>query len=234
MSWSDVTALEQIKKLRDVFGVKLFIETGTFKGVNAAVHANNFEYVVTVEKDEKYFAMAVSKLRFFSNTTVFRSDSASFLSSPKFNGFLSKYGQAIIYLDAHFYNPELPPEQRWVILQELEALSNTRNVIIVIHDFDNGLGHLEYDKQSMNFEFLQRALKRINPNFHYYTNTKETCDIITKERVASGEVPNLVLDDSTADNLDYAWSNESKTYRGILYCVPEALDLSQFKLTELK
>lgn len=235
MSWSDVKALEQIKKLRDFYHIKVFIETGTFMGVNAAVHANNFDTVCTIEKNLEYYVKALSKTAAFSNVWVVGGDSAEELGKEEMRCLIAGlFTPAFIYLDAHFYDAALPPEERWVILRELKALRSSSNVVLAIHDFDNGLGHLTYDGQPMNFDFLRSALLAVNPNFYFYTNTKETCDIITKERVAAGEVPNLVLDDVTADNLDYAWGEESKTRRGILYCTPTALDLSKFELTEIK
>jgi hypothetical protein len=228
MSWSDASALKTFKDLRDYFGISLFIETGTFHGVNAAVQAANFRKVITIEINEEYYNSAVEKLKPYPNVEVKHLDSALMLEGLQ--DIIYSEPCVLIYLDAHFYDASLPEKDRWVILRELRALKNTDNVILVIHDFDNGLGHLTYDGQSMNLKFLSELLFKINPNFHYYTNRKETCDIITKERVAAGEIPNLVLDEVTADNLDYAWSHETKTYRGILYCTPEELDLSKFNL----
>lgn len=233
MSWTDKKAIEQITKLRDYYSISTFIETGTFKGVNAAVHANNFEIVVTCEKIEEYYWEAKDKLFHFPNVYVVLANSPDFLEH--INRLTSGIELIFIYLDAHFYDPSLKPEDRWVVIKELQALRGAHNCVIAIHDFDcNGLGHLTYDGQNLNFELLKPYLYGVNPNFHYYGNTKETCDILTKERVSSGEIPNLILDDVTDNNLTYAWSNETKTYRGILYCTPTALDLTKFDLTPLE
>jgi hypothetical protein len=233
MSWTDKKSIEQFKKLRDYYRIKTFIETGTFKGVNAAVHANNFNTVITCELTEEYYWQAKKKLFPYTNVHIVLNSSPVFLN--KIKPFLMGVETIFIYLDAHFYNPNLPPEERWVVIKELQALEGLDNCVIVIHDFDcNGLGHLVYDGQDLNLKLLLPYLSNINKDFHYYGNTKETCDIMTKERVSRGEIPNLTLDDVTINNLDYAWTHESKTYRGILYCTPTKLDLNNFELTELK
>lgn len=236
MSWTDKKALEQIIKLRDYYNISSFIETGTFKGVNAAVHANNFKTVITCEKIEEYYLESKKKLSSYKNIELVHDDSVHFLSELS-RLIITEYisPMVFIYLDAHFYDPTLKPEDRWVVIKELQALKNLYTCVIAIHDFDcNGLGHLIYDGQNLNFELLKPYLYGVNPNFHFYGNTKETCDILTKERVAAGEIPNLILDAVTDDNLTYVWSNEIKTYRGILYCTPTALDLTKFDLTPLE
>jgi hypothetical protein len=232
MSWTDKKALEQIMNLRDYYNIKIFIETGTFKGVNAAVHANNFETVLTCELMGQYYWEAKKKLFPYPNVHVILERSPIFLKRIK--PFIVGVEMVFIYLDAHFYDPQLPTDERWVVIKELQSLAGLDNCVIAIHDFNcNGLGHLEYDGQDLNFQLLEPYLYDINPNFHYYGNTKEGCDILTKERVSAGEIPNLILDEVTDDNLTYAWTQESKTYRGILYCTPTQLDLTQFDLIKL-
>jgi len=141
----------------------------------------------------------------------------------------------IAFLDAHFYNPSLPIEKRFVILDELQALKGCENCIILIHDFDcAGLGHITYDGVSLNFDLVKEGLMNVNPNFKYYINCREYCDIITKEEVIEGKVEGIEPTEDVLDNLNYVWSSPEKTYRGILYCVPKELDLSKYELKELK
>ena len=231
MSWTDKKALDQIKKFRDYHDISIFIETGAFRGVNAAVHANNFKTVITCEKVEEYYWQAKRKLFDYTNVFITLESSPSFLFKLRS---LIRSTPVFIYLDAHFYDPTLPKSDRWVVLKELAALQGT-TPIIAIHDFDcSGLGHLTYDDQPLNFELVKEFLYRVNPMFNYYVNTKKGCDPITKERVLAGEIPNLTLDPDTEDNIEYMWSNETKTYRGILYCTPAELDITKFELTKLK
>lgn len=229
MSWTDKKSLEQIIKLRDFYSIKTFIETGTFKGDNAKLHAYNFDNVITCEIVKKYYKEALEKLKNYKNVKCILKSSPEFLSEIK--GFTE---MSLLYLDAHFYDSTLPKEDRWVIIKELVALKNTTNCVIIIHDFDNGeLGHLNYDGQPMNFEFLEKYLYDINPNFHYYTNTKEGCDILTIDRIKAREVPNLELNETIIDNMQYVWSSDIKTYRGLLYCTPTELDLTKFELRKI-
>ena len=231
MSWTDKKSLEQIKKLRDTYNIKLFMETGTFKGINAAVHANNFEMIMTCEVNPEYYWNSKKKLFDYTNVFVALENSPSFLQRIKP---LIKYTSTFIYLDAHFYDPSLLKEDRWNIMKELEVLRDTL-CVIAIHDFDcNGLGHLTYDNQPLNFEFISNALYNINPSFYYYANTKEMCEPTTKEMILNNEIPNLILDEGTEDSIDFTWKSEIQTYRGILYCTPTELDLSKFELTKLE
>ena len=152
------------------------------------------------------------------------------MSSPKFLIKMKdkfKKGIKFIYLDAHFYDSTLPPEKRFVVLDELNALEDTKNCIIAIHDFDNGkFGHITYDGQQLNFALLSEKLKNVNKDFHYYTNTG--CDIIK-----SGKEIGLEDDEEMLGTLKFVWSAPEKTKRGLLYCVPKELDLTKYKLREI-
>jgi len=229
MSWTDTKSIGQILKLRDLYNIKTFIETGTFRGVNAEVHALNFQKVITCELITEYYEDATKRLNKYVNVTRHLTDSSKFLK------YLNRPDDEIqfIYLDAHFYDPNLKPEDRWVVLKELKALKGYTNCVIVIHDFDNGeLGHLTYDGQTLDFDLMKDALNEINPNFHYYTNTLDGCNIINEEDFKI-YYPHIEIDDNIKDNLWYVWTAEEKTYRGILYCTPTALDLHDFELRSL-
>ncbi len=132
----------------------------------------------------------------------------------------------IVYCDAHFYNVNDPPGLgKFQILKELEALEGMDNVIIIIHDFDNNLGHITYDKISLDFDLLEKHLLKVNPNFKFYTNTLKSCDIVTKKQVVENKIEGLEPDFETLENLDYAWKEPRLTYRGFLYCFPKELHI---------
>ena len=61
-SWIDRIAVENTLKLRDEFGIKCFIETGTFYGVSAEFYSNFFHIVYTCEKNEKYYNISIQRL----------------------------------------------------------------------------------------------------------------------------------------------------------------------------
>ncbi|MDD2756981.1 MAG: hypothetical protein PHS80_15820 [Methanothrix sp.] len=223
MSWTDKSAIEHIKKIRDIFKVDNFIETGTFMGINAELHSKNFKFVFTCEKVLEYWNKANERLNKYDNVFCYKSDSTKFLNK------FSNSPKTIFYLDAHFYDPELPKNKKFVVLDELKALKGQKNAIIIIHDFDNNLGHITYDGQPLDFELLKKDLLNINPNFKFYTNELSSCNPVTlnyKDIIDSG----LNLDAETLDNLEYAWSCPRLTYRGILYCLPKEVKIDGLKL----
>ena len=224
MSWTDKKAIETIKSLRDKFNIKIFVETGTFKGINARLHAKNFQEVLTCELLKENFLSAKEKLKNYQNIKIFNLSSPEFLSS-----FVKKYKEEnrndliIVYLDAHFYDLSLSPEKRFVVLDELKALKDFDKCIIIIHDFDNGLGHITYDGQPLDLQLIRKDLMAVNPNFKLYTNELANCDIV-KPTIKDIKESGLVFDEETLDNLEYAWSSPRLTYRGILYAIPEELN----------
>ena len=137
MSWTDKKALEHIKQIRDIFKVKTFVETGTFKGMNVLAHKDNFERIYSCEKIKEYYNIAKEKCKDIKNININHEDSKHFLEmnvkyyNPRIDG---KY--VIFYLDAHFYDKKRPKGKgKFVVLDELKALKGMKNAIIIIHDF---------------------------------------------------------------------------------------------------
>jgi len=218
MSWTDKKAIEIIKQLRDAFKVQTFVETGTFKGINARVHAKNFPEVITCEIVREYFLSAQDKLKPYSNIKIINLPSPEFLN--QFTEDYNKSGRTdtiIFYLDAHFYDPTLPKEKRFVVLDELKALKGFKKCIIIVHDFDNGLGHITYDGQPLDLPLMKSDLMQINPDFKLYTNELATCEIWNEKTILDS---GMIIDFETMDNIRYANSTSRLTYRGILYALP--------------
>src|SRR3989338_1582117 len=134
MSWLDKTAVEQILKLIDRFNISAFLETGTFKGINAKFQAQNFKEVLTCEISDDYLKAARERLKDNKNVRIFKQSSPDFLLA-----FIEEYKKkkrkdiVFVYLDAHFYDPSLPPEEKWVVVNELRALKGFKNCVICIH-----------------------------------------------------------------------------------------------------
>lgn len=206
MSWTDLASIEHIKKLRDIYNVKTFVETGTHKGTNAKLHGKNFNLVVTCDIINNVSG------DFGPNVSFHISDSSEFLRD------LVVKEPPIYYLDAHFYDPKR--DNKFVVLDELKALEGNTNCVIIIHDFDNGLGHITYDGQPLNLELLKEHLLNVNPNFKFYTNELSSCNI---KKLEDAE------DWDEFDNLKYVWSKPEKTYRGILYCTPTEVSIEGLK-----
>lgn len=226
MSWTDRASIEHIKQLRDLFKVKTLVETGTFKGLNIITHLNNFEYIYSCEKLKEYYDYAIDKImdlwmekQLIGKPYIYNEDSQRFLKwfTKTLYPDIHKNEMIIFYLDAHFYDPKLPKGKgKFVVLDELKALKGFRNSIIIIHDFDNNLGHITYDDIPLNLDLLKKDLLKINPKFKFYTNELKSCDIIK---------PFETEDLDMRENLEYAWSKPEKTFRGILYCVPKKINL---------
>lgn len=226
MSWCDKKSIEVINKLRDIFNVNTFIETGTFMGINAKVQSSNFNEIITCELKKEYYKKAKRKLKDLKNVSIVNASSPSFLKE-----FVKKYKKdkrndiIIIYLDAHFYSPQLPQNDRFVVLSELKMLKDFENCVIIIHDFDNNLGHITYDGIPLNLELIRSDLYNINPNFAFYTNELSSCDIHTEKSIQK-ELPG---DLEALDNIKYARSNPRLSYRGILYCIPKEVNVDGIK-----
>ncbi len=226
MSWTDKKSVEVIKYLRDKYDIKTFIETGAFKGINARLHSKNFDTIMTCENNKTYFNEAFENLRNYNNVVVVRENSPLFLKRLLLNTY-------IFYLDAHFYNPNLSKKDRFVVLKELENMKKFKDSVIIIHDFDNGLGHITYDNIDLNMDLLRKKLKRINKKFFFYTNTLEGCDIV-KSNAKDMRDAGLEVDFDTLDNLDYAWTTPRLAFRGLLYCLPSELNELELKQLGLR
>ena len=97
-----------------------------------------------------------------------------------------------------------------------------KDSIIIIHDFDNNLGHITYDGIKLDMKLVEKKLKSINKNFYFYTNRLESVDLVPPNAVEMKEA-GLEVDFDTLDNLNYAASTPRLSYRGLLYCLPTKL-----------
>jgi len=236
MSWTDKQIVNVMKYFRDKYKVKIFVETGTFKGLNVIEYAKHFEQVFSCEKNKKYFDIASNKIQDywlkngfrFGTPNIYNEDSVEFLKwFRQYLTDIKNKDTIIIYLDAHFYDKNRPSGKgKFVVLDELKALRGFKNCIIAIHDFDNNLGHITYDEIPLDMKLVKKDLLNVNPNFKFYTNTLTSCNPLTIAEVT---------DKDAKDNLIYAWSLPRLTYRGILYALPTKLtkeEINGLKLRE--
>ena len=235
--WFDQFAVKQVEKLRDTFNVSTYVESGTFRGVNLLFWSYRFKRVVGIEKAENYFQITKERLKARPNVYLYNGDSANYLKTfgQMYNLLFQGALNTLIYLDAHFYEPGATTQhERWVVLRELDALSESRNCILVIHDmagFEEGLYGLTYDGEPLTFNLLKDSLLRVNPDFHFYRNTREFCQPHTKESIVG--VEGIFPDEDTLETISYHRTDRLQ-YRGTLYCTPEALDLSLFQLVKVE
>ena len=71
------------RSMADGFGLKHFIETGTFLGHSSEWAADIFERVTTVESNEDYHAQACARLAGRDNVTLILDDSVLALFSRR-------------------------------------------------------------------------------------------------------------------------------------------------------
>lgn len=215
MSWTDKSSIEHIKKIRDIFKVDTFIETGTYNGMNVLTHKDNFDFIFSCEKSKEYYNIALENVHTIKRKafiSVYNQDSKGFLKT-----FDKNAGNTIFYLDAHFYDPKRPKGKgKFVVLDELKTLKGFKNAIIIIHDFDNNLGHITYDGVPLDMKLLKKDLLKVNPDFKFYTNQLSSCDILKIK-----DTNNKAM----KKDLIYVWSKPEKTYRGILYAVPKKINI---------
>jgi len=227
MSWTDEHILEVIKKLRDEFNVSTFVETGTFKGINAFVQANNFKHVITCEKVESNYLIAKDRLKNKPNVKVVHEDSSEFLRKFVIDYKKNKLKETvIIYLDAHFYDPTAI--DKFVVLNELKALQGFKNAIIIIHDYDNGMGHICYDGVHLGNDLIREDITKVNKKFVYYTNEPENSKVFTEINL---DKIGLEKDKDAIDNIRYAWTSERLTKRGLLFALPRKINKHKYQLS---
>jgi hypothetical protein len=92
--------------LRDAFGVRCFLETGTHQGATAARASQHFEHVVTIEASETLYRAAVAAHGHLDNLRLVLGDTRSVLS-----GEVERLdGPAVVWLDSHWSGGERPLE----------------------------------------------------------------------------------------------------------------------------
>ncbi len=234
--WMDKGSVGTTLALRDKFGISSFIETGCYRGLNVHFWGHYFHLVIGVEKSAEFAEVTAKRVVHQGNVQIIRQDSPTYLAwyadlYRTWAHHLDLPPVSLFYLDAHFYDPDCNPDHRWVVRSELQALRDFPNCIIEIHDFDcGGLGHLVYDGEALNMDLIREDLLGVNPDFHFYGNTRAGCEVHTLESIVG--IAGLVADDDTLETLAYHNSDRLK-YRGILYATPKPLDLTLFPLQEI-
>jgi hypothetical protein len=112
-------------KLRDTFGLRYFIETGTYKGGTAKWALQNFKKVWTIEGWPEYWEKAHASFGYLENINCLFGDSRDLL--PKV---LEEVGDepALLWLDAHWLGNSVvsagtPGE--CALKEELEAIKKS-------------------------------------------------------------------------------------------------------------
>lgn len=178
MNGDDFITKEMVR-LKEIYGLKVAIETGTCFGSTSLWMAKNFPLVLTIESNEGYQAVAKERAK---NDGIGNIVFYLGLSQTVLPVILEKYNvgdDALFLLDAHWQH-DCP------LLDELKAIANYGiKPCIVIHDVknptDDRFGFDEYPitkeglplVQEFTFEWLKPSLDLIYgaDNYTYYFNT---------------------------------------------------------------
>ncbi len=223
--WLDKRATYNTLQIKKAYNVSTFIETGTFRGINLKFWSYHFPEVIGCELNPTYYKLTEERMAGLINYKLYNMSSPDYLKS-----FVEQYRKdhrqdyIIFYLDAHFYDPNLA--NKFVVLEELDALEGFDKAIIIIHDFDtkNGLGHIVYDGTPLDLLLLKPRLYSVNESFSYYRNTPNTCDPHTLDSIQY--VRGIEPDEDTIETIKYH-NTDWLARRGLLYCLPNQFDLER-------
>ncbi len=129
-------------ELAQKYGLKYFVETGTWKGGTTVWAAEHFEKVWTIEADKSYFDRATAVLKTRS-ITMLHGDSGSILGDV----LKEVPGPALLWLDAHWCRPQEfaghPDYGQCPILEELsQVIADGRRHVLMIDDARLFMGQL--------------------------------------------------------------------------------------------
>lgn len=158
-------ALDVMKRL----ACDAFIETGAHKGATSwLVAAQTSMAVFSSELRPASHRRARLLLMPYRNARVFHGDSRSFLRK------VAAAQRPFIYLDAHWFT-DLP------LREELDIIGRRwRSFIVLIDDFrvphDNGFGYDSYEAGTLEWDYVQAELERMNGAAYYpaYSSEIET------------------------------------------------------------
>ena len=144
-------------KLRDEYGIKTIVETGTCLGSSTIFFAKHFENVITIEANPEYQTIAINRCakEKINNVQFLLGDSSNILL-----GALSKLAdeKVMFFLDAHWGN-------NCPLIAELEQIKKSQvTPVIAIHDFYTGDERLGFDsihQQRFDYEWILPVVSTI-------------------------------------------------------------------------
>ena len=185
---------EEFLKLIKKFKIKNIIETGTYRRDTTRAFSGMADKVYTIESNRSFYFGSKKILKNYSNVRTF------FGSSPEvLKKILPNIKEnTLFFLDAHWghYWPILDE------LKEISKIDSLKNSVIVIHDFyvpEVDFGYDSYyhsdskfelflkkfigffgrklnmnlvEKQKLDYDFIKEKLKKINPEFKHYYNSR--------------------------------------------------------------
>lgn len=158
---------KEVLKLKEQFGIKSVIETGTYHGDTTIFFAENFSEVYTCELIEDNYKQALTRLNYYKNVSANLGGSETVLA-PMIEAATKP---VLIFLDAHWYkNP---------LLGELDIIAKAGiKPVLLIHDFktdnpEHGFDY--YPEQGITYDlpYVRQSLLNIyGTEYKRYYNTE--------------------------------------------------------------
>jgi hypothetical protein len=158
--------MTEFLKLKEQFGITHVIETGTYKGDTTLWLSDNFNFVITIEANPTYRAIAQKRFKDRHNIILIPGDSSKDLADM-----ITQCGESnlLIFLDAHWNkNP---------VLRELEQIKESgKYPVLAIHDFQNpdvpDMGFDVYPNEGIiyDWKWIESRVEAIYPKYEKYYN----------------------------------------------------------------
>jgi hypothetical protein len=165
MAFNNDTHLEaKFLQIKEQYGIKSVIETGTFYADTTKWLSDNFDKVYTCEVNAQYFKIGQEQLVGRTNVVSCLQDSREFL----IEALKQAEGPVLIFLDAHWgENP---------LLREIEIIGESGvNPIVAIHDFKvpgKNFGYDTYPGIVYDWDFIKESVGKAFDN-QYTTEYNE-------------------------------------------------------------
>jgi len=149
-----------LEKVKKAFNVKVFIESGTYKGDTALVASDYFEDVYSIELSETLYKESCNKVKNASNVHLYLGDTVVELTHilPKL------HGRALFWLDGHYSAGETAKgPMSCPLLAELDIIKKygiTDSVILI-----DDIRCCSYVPDWPRLDELVKAVLDINPNY---------------------------------------------------------------------
>jgi hypothetical protein len=170
--------------------VKNFVETGTYKGNSSFWAAIHFDNVFTIELNKELYEETSSRKDAPKNITFLQGNSKVVL--PELVNTLD--GQSIFWLDGHWCMGAGGKEDECPLMNELMAISKTKDSIILIDDARCFLGPLPPPHNANDWPRIDEIFSLIRNYFPDYTST------IVEDVI-------VAVPASVKQNLDDYWQN---------------------------
>ena len=166
----DKYLLKHILELKRKYGIKVFLELGTYKADTTIVMSDHFKEVHSIECNKEYFDYSYNRCHAKANVVLYNGDSPSVMA--RICGMFSEKQPVLIFEDCHWYAV--------VVFKELQVLKDkglTRS-ILVIHDIQNPndptMGYDTYGDVVYRFETFKPHIDNLYGinGYNYYFNDK--------------------------------------------------------------